>query len=97
MQAIPDESYDAVFCSGVLEHVCNPFTAVDECRRVLTAGGTLLLGVPFAQPLHRMPEDYWRFTQSAVEHLLRWFSVSDVVPIGPDPVRPWAYLARAVK
>ena len=97
MGDIADGAYDAIFWSGVLEHVCNPFVAVDECYRVLSSGGTFLLGVPFAQPLHRMPQDYWRFTESAVIHLLRGFVWSHVLPIGPDLLNPWAYLARAVK
>ena len=95
MREIENYAYDCVFCSGVLEHVQDPFSAADECYRVLSVGGVLLLGVPFAQPLHRMPEDYWRFTESAVKYLLRRFAWN-VVSIGPA-ANPWAYLAHAVK
>lgn len=39
-------SFDAVFCTEVLEHTLNPDKAVAECVRVLKPGGRLVLSVP---------------------------------------------------
>ena len=41
-----DESYDAVICSEVLEHVDSPEDSIKELIRVLKPGGVLALSVP---------------------------------------------------
>lgn len=50
MTGIPDESFDAVWCSHVLEHVLNPGQALAEIRRVLKPGGRLFLILPEYAP-----------------------------------------------
>ncbi len=67
---IKDESFDCVFCSGVLEHVDDYLTALKEMTRILKPGGILLLGLPFRQALHGVPHDYWRFTEYGIRHIL---------------------------
>jgi len=94
---IHDASFDALFVSGVLEHVDDIAAAVSECHRVLTPGGVLLVGVPFSQPIHRAPLDFWRFTEYGLRWLLRYFQVEDVRAIGPFPKSPAAYWAKARK
>jgi SAM-dependent methyltransferase len=94
---LADASFDALFVSGVLEHIDDVSAAVTECYRVLVPGGVLLVGVPFSQPIHRAPLDFWRFTEYGLRWLLRAFSIQDLVPIGADPKVPAAYWARAVK
>ena len=43
---IPSQSFPAIFCSHVLEHVDAPINLLRECRRVLTPTGRLILGLP---------------------------------------------------
>jgi SAM-dependent methyltransferase len=43
---VPDETYDFVISSHVLEHTANPLGVLQEWKRVLTAGGMILLIVP---------------------------------------------------
>lgn len=38
-EEIPDESFDMVTCTEVLEHVNNPFLAVNEMYRIVKKGG----------------------------------------------------------
>lgn len=97
MPQIADASYDCLFVSGVLEHVDDCHGAVSECWRVLRPGGIFLCGVPFAQRLHRAPQDFWRFTRHGVEWLLRAFTIEEIVAIGDDPKFPWTYWAKARK
>jgi SAM-dependent methyltransferase len=93
---IPDECVDCVFVSGVFEHVDDCQAAADECYRALRPNGLLIVGVPFKQPVHRAPGDFWRFTEFGLRYLLRMFHVEDVQPIG-DPAFPFGYWAKARK
>ena len=97
MPEIPDGRYDALFVSGVLEHVDDCHGAVAECRRILKPGGLFFVGVPFQQRIHRAPQDFWRFTAYGLAFLLRHFDVEAVAPLGDDPKFPWTYWARARK
>ena len=42
----PDESFDVIYCSHVLEHVSNDRQAMAEFQRVLRAGGWAMVMVP---------------------------------------------------
>jgi len=67
-----DESFDVVVCTEMLEHDPAFWKSISEMTRVLRPGGHLLLttrGIGF--PYHEYPGDYWRFTNEAIEMLLR--------------------------
>lgn len=66
---IRDGSVDTILCTEVLEHVPEPARLVAEMRRALVPGGKLLLTVPFIQPLHELPSDYYRYTPSSLRRL----------------------------
>jgi len=42
----PDNFFDCINISDVLEHVPNPVALLDECRRILKSNGIIMLGVP---------------------------------------------------
>tara|TARA_R110002074_G_scaffold29011_3_gene83301 strand:- start:4734 stop:5549 length:816 start_codon:yes stop_codon:yes gene_type:complete len=65
------DAFDTVLSTEVLEHLPDPARCVNEMARVLRPGGKLLLTVPFSQPLHELPSDYYRFTPSSLEHIVR--------------------------
>ena len=65
---IPDSSYDVVVCSEVLEHVFDFGVALSELHRV--AKKALIITTPFQYPYHAIPEDYWRYSPTALERLL---------------------------
>jgi len=97
MPQVADAAYDAVFCSGVLEHVDDCHAAVRECYRILRPGGVFLVGVPFQQQLHCVPQDFWRFTEYGVRYLLRAFTIEALEAIGDNKKHPWTYWVRARK
>lgn len=96
MPELDSDSWDVVFCSGVLEHVPSPEAAVSEMSRVLKFGGVLLIGVPFRQAIHMPPNDFWRFTEFGLRTILRRHSLEilELVAIQDDmkdfPVAYWA-------
>jgi SAM-dependent methyltransferase len=81
----PDASFDAILCSEVLEHIPDPTLALDEFRRLLKPGGTLILTAPFASLVHFAPYHYCSgFSRYWYEHHLakRGFQVSELTANG---------------
>jgi predicted SAM-dependent methyltransferase len=56
---VPDESFDVVLCTEVLEHVPEPSSALKEMARILRPGGRALLTVPLGSGLHQLPYHYY--------------------------------------
>lgn len=59
----PDNYFDTVFSSQVIEHVEDPFLMMRESMRVLKKGGYLILTAPLFWCLHEEPRDFFRFTK----------------------------------
>ncbi len=57
-----DNSADAIYCEAVLEHLEDPFRAVDEMFRILKPGGKLIAITPFLQAFHGYPNHFQNFT-----------------------------------
>lgn len=66
----PDETFDSLFCSEVLEHVFNPDEILPEIHRVLKKGAVALITVPFCWNEHEVPYDYARYSSFGITHLL---------------------------
>lgn len=81
-----DESYDALLCNQVLEHVFNPDVFLGEINRVLKPGGKLLLTVPFVWDEHEQPYDYARYSSFGLFALLEksGFKVLQHKKLGAD-------------
>jgi 2-polyprenyl-3-methyl-5-hydroxy-6-metoxy-1,4-benzoquinol methylase len=47
----PDNKFDVVICSEVLEHLYDPLPAIEEAYRVLKPGGRYIITVPHPQSL----------------------------------------------
>ena len=73
LQAVADDSVDAVFCLEVLEHVRRPEAAAAALRRVLRPGGLVIGSTPFLLGIHDAPHDYYRYTSFGLRHLFGAF------------------------
>lgn len=75
---IEESSYDVIACLEVLEHTLQPFSAIQELRRILKDGGHLLLSAPLNGRIHGPVPDCWRFTEHGWKVLLRDFDIIEI-------------------
>ena len=51
----PDQSFDVILCAEVLEHIPEPYKAIEEFSRITKQGGILLITAPFCSLTHFAP------------------------------------------
>jgi predicted SAM-dependent methyltransferase len=73
-----DNSFDFVFSQALLEHVPDPFAAVDEMCRVTKPAGLLWSGMAFLQPLHAAPSHYFNASVWGIQELFKQTEIMDV-------------------
>ena len=78
------ESFDAIICTEVLEHVFHHAHLVTEMHRVLKHGGTGLITIPWSARYHYIPYDYFRYTPSGLTLIFEKFSSATITPRGSD-------------
>lgn len=80
----PDNEYDAVVLTQVLEHVPDPLQVLQEIQRILRPGGRLLLSVPLNAPLHGEPWHFFHFTHYGIQQLAQQsgFRVTEIEKVG---------------
>ena len=54
----PNDSFDVILCTEVLEHLPNPVLAIKEFSRLLRKDGCLILTAPFCSLTHFSPYHY---------------------------------------
>lgn len=77
----PDQSFDAIMCTEVFEHLPNPLDALEEFSRLLRKGGQLLTTAPFCGLTHFAPYHFYGgFTQHFYKyHLPKYgFEIVDI-------------------
>lgn len=82
MLPIPDASFDEVLLINVLEHVFEYRSLISECHRVLVPGGKIIIVVPYIFPYHASPDDYHRYSASALQRMLSDFSDVQIQSLG---------------
>jgi SAM-dependent methyltransferase len=88
---IADNTFDAVLCTQVLEHLEWPRECVKEMYRVLKPGGKLYITAPMAQDEHQIPYDFFRYTSYGLKSICKNAGFKEVktTPFGGIWVR-WA-------
>jgi len=76
---VPDESFDVIICSEVLEHVPEPIKVIKEFSRILRQGGRLFLTAPLGCGIHQEPYIYYGgFTPFWYEKFLPMFGFQEL-------------------
>jgi SAM-dependent methyltransferase len=77
----PDNSFDLVICTQVLEYIPSPPRLIEEAHRVLKPGAHLFLSAPAVFP-RDSEQDLWRFTSAGLAALLSAFGEVTIEPEG---------------
>jgi SAM-dependent methyltransferase len=67
---LPDQLADTVLSTELMEHLPDPHVFLAEVARVIKPNGHFILSVPFLEPLHEEPRDFFRFTPYSLRRLL---------------------------
>jgi hypothetical protein len=72
LQGIGDATFDLAILDQTLEHIAHPEQALNEVRRVLKTGGTVIVTTPFLVPVHEGAGygDYYRWTPQGLSVLM---------------------------
>ncbi|HOW58895.1 MAG TPA: methyltransferase domain-containing protein [Candidatus Omnitrophota bacterium] len=70
-------TFGTILCLSVLEHCPNVFQMCSNIERLLVPGGILIVSVPFVWEYHQFPDDYWRFSPSAIKFLFKGLTFLD--------------------
>lgn len=88
--AIKSSSMDLALSIAVLEHLKEPYQAIQELKRILKEGGEVYIEIPFLQPFHASPHDYYRTTLPGLKHWCRNFKeLESGVCVGPGSAVAW--------
>ena len=83
-EIIPNDTFDLIICSEVLEHTNNPFHAVNELRRILKPKGLVCVSTPFNFRIHGPLPDNWRFTIHGLKVLFSNFEDVKINELNDD-------------
>lgn len=82
---VDTDTFDAVICTEVLEHLSEPVAALEELTRVLKPGGVMILSAPLGCGLHQEPHHYFGgFTPWFYRHFFEKFGIEpvEITPLG---------------
>ena len=80
-----ENKYDKIICLAVLEHVYNPFKAIENLRLMLKDNGIIYGFVPYLYkyhaPMDLKYQDYFRFSKDTLAYLFKDFSNVELFPL----------------
>mgnify|MGYP000058627771 CR=1 FL=1 len=80
-----ENKYDKIICIALLEHVYDPFKAVDNLKKMLKENGVLYGFVPYLYQYHAPPDlkfqDYFRFSKDSLSYLFKDYKSLEIYPL----------------
>ena len=80
-----ESKYDKIICIAILEHVYNPFDAVNNLIKMLKPNGIIFGYVPYLYHYHAPNnlqfQDYFRFSKDALSYLFKDFKEVELFPV----------------
>ena len=69
--AFPDNEFDTVVSTEVLEHVPDPLRALRQMYRVAKPGAYVIVSTPMYWPRHDLPYDFFRYPYDGLIYLVK--------------------------
>lgn len=86
----PEESFDIVFSTELLEHVSHPKKVISNLKRLCKQNGTILLTTrSYGFQFHPFPYDFWRFELSDMQDI---FSDCEITDLEKDFAAPGVFV-----
>ncbi len=85
-----EDDFDLILMTEVLEHIKEPQLAVNNLNKLLKKGGTCVITTPFFYPIHGDPDDYYRYTGSALKYLFKDYSKVRIISRGNKILAIWS-------
>jgi SAM-dependent methyltransferase len=79
--------FDTVFSYNAMEHFADPITAAANMCRFMNSKGALICATVFSWRYHPVPDDYFRFTDSALRYLFSQRGGLEEIKCGYDLTR----------
>jgi SAM-dependent methyltransferase len=81
---VKDKTFDTALLTQVIEYLEKPEKTIKEISRILKPKGVLIISTPFLYPIHDIPDDRNRFTDTQIKSLLSeaGFKTTKVIEIG---------------
>ena len=80
-----NNKFDKIICIAILEHVYDPFKAVNNLKKMLKDNGTIFGYVPYLYKYHAPNDlkfqDYFRFSKDALSYLFKDFNYIELFPV----------------
>lgn len=73
-----DGEFNYVLCFNLMEHIYNYKNLINESYRVLQNDGKFIGAVPFLGSVHGDPDDYFRYTESALNNIFQEAGFKDI-------------------
>jgi len=67
---LSNEAYDFAIVNNTLEHIYNYQNFMKNINKALVKGGRIEGSIPFLHPYHKDPDDYFRYTHTALKKIL---------------------------
>jgi len=79
-----EKKYDKIICLAILEHVYNPFKAIQNLKLMLKNSGVIYGFVPYLYnyhaPIDLKFQDYFRFSKDSLAYLFKDFDQVELFP-----------------
>lgn len=79
-----EDKYDKIICLAILEHVYDPFKAIQNLRSMLKKSGMIYGFVPYLYnyhaPIDLKFQDYFRFSKDSLAYLFKDFYQIELFP-----------------
>ena len=79
-----EKKYDKIICLAILEHVYNPFSAIQNLKIMLKESGKIYGFVPYLYnyhaPIDLKFQDYFRFSKDSLAYLFKDFTQVELFP-----------------